>query len=36
MKKLVGTILMVCADVGLALADAPTPAAAAAAKGLSV
>ncbi|MGC2463411.1 MAG: nuclear transport factor 2 family protein [Steroidobacteraceae bacterium] len=36
MKKLVGTILMVCAGVGLALADAPTPAAAAAAKGLSV
>ena len=33
MKKLVGTVLMVCAGIGVALADAPTPTAAAAAKG---
>jgi ketosteroid isomerase-like protein len=36
MKKFVGTVLMVCAGVGLALADAPAPTAAAAAKGPSV
>lgn len=36
MKRLVGTILMVCAGVGLALADTPTPTVAATAKGPSV
>jgi Domain of unknown function (DUF4440) len=36
MKKLVGTVLMVCAGVGLALADTPAPTAAATAKGPSV
>ena len=36
MKKLVGTVLMVCAGIGLALADPPGPTAAATAKGPSV
>jgi uncharacterized protein (TIGR02246 family) len=36
MKKLVGTVLIVCAGVGLALADTPAPTMAAAAKGPSV
>ena len=36
MKKLVGTVLMVCAGVGLALADTPAPTVATTAKGPSV
>jgi hypothetical protein len=36
MKKLVGTVLMVCAGVGLALADARAPTAATPAKSPSV